>query len=90
MQQTALHLASASDATDAVEYLLSLGASITEDSLGQTAIDLAIAHKNAGAAMAFVNSLHWKEFVRLPSRVYGSVVLGFILNLPNVMKVRQR
>ncbi|OQV14235.1 hypothetical protein BV898_11589 [Hypsibius exemplaris] len=60
---TALHLAAANDAAEAVQYLLAIGAVVKEDAYGRTPMDLAIFHKNERAALAFVNSAHWKEIV---------------------------
>ncbi|OQV14239.1 Transient receptor potential cation channel subfamily A member 1 [Hypsibius exemplaris] len=83
---TALHLAATNDAAETVRYLLDIGAKIKEDAYGRTPMDWAILHKNERAALAFVTSRNnWKSIIIQPSIEYGSVVLGLIAHLPDVM-----
>ncbi|XP_055356808.1 transient receptor potential cation channel subfamily A member 1-like isoform X2 [Paramacrobiotus metropolitanus] len=91
---TALHLAAANNAAEAVTSLLNsltnaamvVQAVTREEASGYTPVDLAIRNKNERAALAFINSKHWKLIVMQHSFTYGTVVLGLIAHLPNVMK----
>ncbi|GAU90071.1 hypothetical protein RvY_02543 [Ramazzottius varieornatus] len=84
---TALHDAAANDAGEAVRYLLSLDAKITQNADNQTPMDLAVANSNENAAIAFITSPQWKQTVMTPSVKYGNVVLGLISHLPDVMSL---
>ncbi|GAU99693.1 hypothetical protein RvY_10654 [Ramazzottius varieornatus] len=84
---TALHHAAFKDSARAVAFLLANGAINKMENTGKTALELAIGQKNESAALAFVNSARWKDFVSMSSVEYGTIALGLIQQLPDVMKV---
>ena len=86
-QRTPLHLAALSNSAQAVKILLEHRALHHADLSHRTPMELAVLYKKKEAAMVFAKHDRWKEFVIHPSRDYGSVVLGLIADLPEVMQV---
>ena len=87
LQDTALHVAASSKFPASVACLLSNGAALMENAQGRCAIDLAIAGKNQPTALAFVNHQRWREVVDSASNDYGSVAMGLVITIPEVMLV---
>ncbi|GFR58682.1 transient receptor potential cation channel subfamily A member 1 [Elysia marginata] len=79
-----LHVAAKNGQTSATTLLLTLGAKLLKNNLGETFFDHVIQCKHSEVAVATVNHDRWQEVLLTPSNVYGYFMLGLIEHLPDV------
>ena len=91
---TALHLAAQNDEGESVKTLLSNNADNSLNKEGLSAFHLAILQRKSNAALAFVQSIRWKEYAmetalnsRGDSQKRRPLLVSLVEELPDVMKV---
>ncbi|GAU89726.1 hypothetical protein RvY_02240 [Ramazzottius varieornatus] len=88
---TALHLAAQNNKEEAVKCLLLNGSKNSKNNEGVSAFRLAVMKRSSNAALAFVQSEHWKDYVMQAGSKDGpqkqkALLVALTEELPDVMK----